>query len=122
MNTLLHRKPPTTWCAGCDAQRPVCAMNWTDTGQYRCRQCNPDPGPPHDAQAPSQHARSLRYAAAHAGTAKRHRCTECGTKLRRHLFVAGWASGLKFQNVELCNDCIGDNPAFGEWFQMELVR
>jgi hypothetical protein len=97
-------------------------MNWTDTGQYRCRQCNPDPGPPHDAQGPAQHARSLRYAAATAGTAKSYRCTECGRKIRKHVWHPSWDNPLP-SNVELCEHCIGDDRGdIHRWMGFDIVR
>jgi DNA-directed RNA polymerase subunit RPC12/RpoP len=96
-------------------------MGWTDTGQYRCRQCNPDPGPPHPAQPPAQHARSQRYAAAKAGTSPRYRCTECGTKLRKHVWHPSWSNPLP-RGVALCDQCIGDNTDdFAQWMGMDIV-
>lgn len=109
----------SAWCAGCDTQRPVCAMNWDSIGQYRCRSCNPDPGQPHEAQSPIQHARSLRYARANGA---RYRCTECGVKLRKHVWHPSWDNPLP-HGVELCDQCIGDDhDDIRQWLGMDIVR
>ncbi|MCV7208377.1 hypothetical protein [Mycolicibacterium canariasense] len=101
-------------------------MNWNTLGLYRCRQCNPDPGPPHDSQSPQQRACSLRYAAARRSL--RHRCTECGRKYRDHYVMSGpWRLPPEDQalyeilkDVSLCPDCVGDDPFDHGWMGMTL--
>ena len=128
-----RRAQEPVWCQGCGRERPVCCMNWDSVGQYRCRQCNPDPGIPHDSQTASQRARSLRYAAAIAGTAKPWRCTECGRRLRKSVwhpaaYMADDAHRAEaellaavLKNAELCVDCVGSDPFARGWIQMDIV-
>lgn len=104
-------------------------MNWDSIGQYRCRQCNPDPGVPHDGQTPAQRARSMRYVAAAARSGRRWRCTECGRKLRKTLYtycMPPWLDDPELrkvlQNVELCADCVGDDRFENGWWGMDIVR
>lgn len=116
---------PTTWCESCGIEWSVRGMGWTDAGLYRCRRCNPDPGPPHEMQTPVQHARSKRYAAAKDGRARRQRCTECGCKIRKYGFSpSNWPGGESenvHYNVELCSDCVGPDPYKHGWLGFELV-
>lgn len=128
-----RRVEAPVWCQGCGEQHPVCCMNWDSIGQYRCRQCNPDPGIPHESQTPAQRARSRRYAAAAAGTAKQWRCTECGRRLRRKVWspMACWATGEHraeaealsgvLKGVELCDDCVGSEPFNRGWIASDIV-
>lgn len=123
MLTAWRRQPTTSiWCQGCSTEWPTCAMGWTDTGLYRCRRCNPNPGPPHAAQTPAQRQRSERYAKASITS---QRCTECGRKLRKH----SWSPCSPQPGAEtvptevvLCDDCVGPDPFEHGWMGFDIVR
>lgn len=119
---MLWRKKPDrqlVWCEGCSTQWPACAMSWTETSLYRCRLCNP-PCPPHAAQLPAAHARSIRYQHAYHYIRGRS-CTECGHRYGNHFWEASWRNPLR--GTQLCQHCIGpERDNFDLWYGMEMVR
>jgi len=119
----LHTPQPTL-CEECGHLWHPKAMNWNTIGLYRCRRCNPDPGPPTQTMSPQQLVRAKRYARVIENTAPAGRCTECGCKLRKIVWhPLTWCDNAEsvHHGVQLCGDCVGPDPFDHGWMAMQIV-
>lgn len=74
--------------------------------------------------APTEQGRALRLARIEEGRPLRWRCTDCGQKLRKHVYHPGWDNPMN-PDIELCRTCIQQYPdrdQFGRWNSFDIVR